>query len=71
MIIIGRRRYKQYIYNEKRSDMGLLTPKNNKGDKKSKNKQNAQAQGSKFLKQNSKASGANKKPIKTGGARGS
>ena len=51
--------------------MGLLTPNNNKNDKKSKNKQNAQAQGSKFLKQNSKASGANKKPIKTGGARGS
>ena len=51
-------------------NMGLLTPKNNKGDKKGK-KQNAQTQGSKFMKQNSKASGANKKPIKTGGARGS
>ena len=51
--------------------MGLLTPKNNKGDKKAKNKQNVQTQGSKFIKQNSKASGPNKKPIKTGGARGS
>lgn len=50
--------------------MGLLTPKNSKGDKKAK-KLNAQTQGSKFMKQNSKASGANKKPIKTGGARGS
>jgi hypothetical protein len=56
---------------EKRSNMGLLTPKNNKGDKKARNKQNAQTQGSKFMKQNTKASGANKKPIKTGGARGS
>ena len=52
-------------------NMGLLTPKNSKGDKKAKNKQNAQTQGSKFMKQNTKASGANKKPIKTGGARGS
>ncbi len=51
--------------------MGLLTPKNNKGDKKAKNKQQIDSQGSKFMKQNSKASGANKKPIKTGGARGS
>ena len=51
--------------------MGLLTPKNNKGDKKAKNKQNVQTQGSKFMKQNTKASGAHKKPIKTGGARGS
>jgi hypothetical protein len=51
--------------------MGLLTPKNNKGDKKAKNKLNSQTQGSKFMKQNTKASGANKKPIKTGGARGS
>jgi hypothetical protein len=52
-------------------NMGLLTPKNNKGDKKSKNKQQLDTQGSKFMKQNTKASGANKKPIKTGGARGS
>lgn len=50
--------------------MGLLTPKNNKGDKKAKNKQH-DVQGSKFMKQNPRASGANKKPVKTGGARGS
>jgi hypothetical protein len=52
--------------------MGLLTPKNSKGDKKNKNKQkNSGAQGSQF-KQNSKPSGyAKKQPIKTGGARGS
>jgi hypothetical protein len=52
-------------------NMGLLTPKNDKGDKKAKNKQSAPSQGSKFIKQNSKASGPNKKPIKTGGSRGS
>ena len=52
-------------------NMGLLTPKNNKGDKKGKSKQQMDTQGSKFMKQNTKASGANKKPIKTGGARGS
>ena len=51
--------------------MGLLTPKNNKGDKKAKNKQQSNAQGSQFMKQNSKPSGGSKKPIKTGGARGS
>jgi len=52
-------------------NMGLLTPKNNKGDKKAKNKQQSNAQGSQFMKQNSKPSGGSKKPIKTGGARGS
>ena len=52
-------------------NMGLLTPKNNKGDKKGKSKQQMDTQGSKFMKQNTKASGGNKKPIKTGGARGS
>lgn len=51
--------------------MGLLTPKNNKGDKKAGNKQKPSAPGSQFIKNNSKAAGANKKPIKTGGSRGS
>lgn len=51
--------------------MGLLTPKNNKGDKKANNKQKPGAAGSQFIKNNSKAAGANKKPIKTGGSRGS
>jgi hypothetical protein len=51
--------------------MGLLTPKNNKGDKKGKNKNQNNSQGSQFMKQNTKPSGVTKKPIKTGGARGS
>ncbi|MBL7700283.1 MAG: hypothetical protein JNK79_19110 [Chitinophagaceae bacterium] len=52
--------------------MGLLTPKNNKGGKKNnKQKGGASAQGSQFMKQNSKPSGITKKPVKTGGARGS
>lgn len=51
--------------------MGLLTPKNNKGDKKSANKLKSAGQESKFIKQNSKPSGFTKKPVKTGGARGS
>jgi hypothetical protein len=51
--------------------MGLLTPKNNKNDKKGANKQKGGAQGSQFMKQNSKPSGFSKKPVKTGGARGS
>ncbi len=51
--------------------MGLLTPKNNKGDKKANNKQKLNAPGSQFIKNNTKAAGANKKPIKTGGSRGS
>ena len=50
--------------------MGLLTPKNNKADKKAANKLKNN-QESKFLKQNSKPSGFTKKPVKTGGARGS
>jgi hypothetical protein len=51
--------------------MGLLTPKNNKGDKKNQKQKNSNVQGSPF-KQNSKPSGFNKKqPLKTGGARGS
>ena len=51
--------------------MGLLTPKNNKNDKKGTSKQKNAAQGSQFMKQNSKPTGVSKKPIKTGGARGS
>lgn len=51
--------------------MGLLTPKNNKNDKKGANKQKNAAQGSNFFKQNSKPSGVTKKPVKTGGSRGS
>ena len=52
--------------------MGLLKPKNNKGDKKAGNKQKGGAAGSQFIKNsNSKPVGANKKPIKTGGSRGS
>jgi hypothetical protein len=51
--------------------MGLLTPKNNKADKKAANKLKNNAQGSQFLKQGSKPAGFNKKPVKTGGARGS
>ena len=51
--------------------MGLLTPKNSKADKKASNKQKNSAQGSQFMKQNSKPSGFTKKPVKTGGARGS
>jgi hypothetical protein len=51
--------------------MGLLTPKNNKGDKKAANKLKNSGQESQFIKKNSKPSGFNKKPVKTGGARGS
>jgi hypothetical protein len=52
--------------------MGLLTPKNNKDGKKNANKQKGgSAQGSQFMKQSSKPTGVNKKPIKTGGSRGS
>lgn len=54
--------------------MGLLTPKNGKGGKKNAGKQKSggSAQGSQFMKQsNSKPSGFTKKPVKTGGARGS
>ncbi len=52
--------------------MGLLTPKNNKGDKKSANKQKNTAAGSQFIRNSSsKPIGANKKPVKTGGSRGS
>jgi hypothetical protein len=52
--------------------MGLLTPKNNKGDKKSGNKAKNNAPASQFFKNsNSKPIGANKKPVKTGGSRGS
>jgi hypothetical protein len=50
--------------------MGLLTPKNNKGDKKA-NKQKSSGQESKFMRQNSKPTGVTKKPVKTGGSRGS
>ena len=50
--------------------MGLLTPKNNKNDKKG-NKQKNSVQGSTFMKQNPKPTGVTKKPIKTGGSRGS
>jgi hypothetical protein len=53
--------------------MGLLTPKNNKNDKKGGNKAKSSAQPSSqfFKSSNSKPVGANKKPIKTGGSRGS
>ena len=51
--------------------MGLLTPKNSKQDKKAANKNKNSGQESKFIKQNSKPSGFTKKPVKTGGARGS
>jgi hypothetical protein len=50
--------------------MGLLTPKNNKNDKKA-NKQKNAVQGSTFMKQNAKPTGVTKKPVKTGGSRGS
>lgn len=50
--------------------MGLLTPKNNKGDKKA-NKLKNSGNESKFIKQNSKPAGFTKKPVKTGGSRGS
>lgn len=51
--------------------MGLLTPKNSKTDKKAANKLKGAAQGSKFIKQQSKPAGFSKKPVKTGGTRGS
>jgi hypothetical protein len=52
--------------------MGLLTPKNNKNDKKNANKAKNSGPSSQFFKSsNSKPIGANKKPIKTGGSRGS
>ena len=51
--------------------MGLLTPKNSKADKKAANKLKSGGQDSKFLKQNTKPAGFNKKPVKTGGSRGS
>ncbi len=51
--------------------MGLLTPKNSKAEKKAANKLKNNAQGSQFMKQTSKPAGANKKPVKTGGSRGS
>jgi len=50
--------------------MGLLTPKNSKADKKA-NKLKNSGQESKFIKQNSKPAGMSKKPVKTGGSRGS
>lgn len=51
--------------------MGLLTPKNSKADKKAANKLKNSGQESQFMKKNSKPVGANKKPVKTGGSRGS
>jgi len=51
--------------------MGLLTPKNTKADKKAANKLKNSGQESQFLKQNSKPAGFSKKPVKTGGQRGS
>jgi hypothetical protein len=51
--------------------MGLLTPKNNKGDKKANKTQN-NSKGSQFIKSTgSKPVGMTKKPVKTGGSRGS
>lgn len=51
--------------------MGLLTPKNNKADKKAANKLKNNASASQFMRNNSKPAGASKKPVKTGGSRGS
>lgn len=51
--------------------MGLLTPKNTKADKKAANKLKNSGQESQFMKQNSKPAGFTKKPVKTGGSRGS
>jgi hypothetical protein len=51
--------------------MGLLTPKNSKADKKAANKLKNNGQESQFIKQTSKPAGFNKKPVKTGGSRGS
>ena len=52
--------------------MGLLTPKNSKADKKAANKLKNAGQESQFLKKtSSKQAGFNKKPVKTGGSRGS
>jgi hypothetical protein len=71
-LVVGRRRYKHYIYKEKQTTMGLLTPKNNKADKKAANKLKNSGQSSQFIKQNnSKPAGFTKKPVKTGGSRGS
>lgn len=50
--------------------MGLLTPKNSKADKKAANKLKG-GQESKFIKQQTKPAGFTKKPVKTGGSRGS
>lgn len=51
--------------------MGLLTPKNSKAEKKAANKLKNSGQESKFIKQQTKPAGFTKKPVKTGGARGS
>jgi hypothetical protein len=60
------------IFTKKNHDnMGLLTPKNSKADKKAANKLKNSGQESKFMRQNTKPVGISKKPIKTGGSRGS
>lgn len=51
--------------------MGLLTPKNSKAEKKAANKLKNSGQESQFIKKASKGAGFSKKPIKTGGTRGS
>jgi len=51
--------------------MGLLTPKKGKSDKKADNKLKNSGQGSQFIKTASKPAGPSKKPVKTGGQRGS
>ena len=51
--------------------MGLLTPKNNKKDKKGNNNQKAGAQTSKFLNKNVKSSGFGKKQLPGSANRGS
>jgi hypothetical protein len=52
--------------------MGLLTPKNSKADKKAANKNQNNTKGSQFIKPGgSKPVGLSKKPVKTGGSRGS
>lgn len=50
--------------------MGLLTPKKGKADKQA-NKLKNSGQESQFLKKTSKPAGFSKKPVKTGGQRGS
>ena len=51
--------------------MGLLTPKNSKADKKAASKLKNNGQESQFIKKTSKPIGFSKKPVKTGGQRGS